>query len=266
MAESTLNLTFDDYLGEVGGFLGWGRGAALGDRDWGTRKTAQLKDIVRAGLRKAYFPSVPNRPDGTYHWSFLRILKTLTLAEGETSVDLPSDFKNFEGPIALSNSSGDGVKQVWPTDEARIVWAEARNPSTTGCPEMLAEGNLKGTATGSSGRHVLRAWPIPDGDYTLKFIYHVLPDALISSHPMVYGGAEHAELFKYACLSVAEIDMDNVSGGPRQQAFERELLGSIGKDSARKAHYFGKNMDRSDELRDDRHSKPFTVTYDGVQY
>lgn len=267
MAESNLNLTFGDYLAEVGSFLGWGRGLDKGDRDWGTRKTAQLVEITKSGLRKKYFPSLPP-PLLTYEWSYLRIFHTAILTDGASSLLLPDDFGGFEGQVYVSNSSDSMLVPVRVGDEAQVVYAQSQQPDTTGAPQLISEGRLKGTNSQRSERTRLKVWPEADQDYTLKFVYHVLPEALTESHPYNYGGAAHAETFKYACLSVAEIDLDGKQNGPHEQAFQRALLASIGRDRLRKPQYFGKNRDHSDPYdRSDQRTHGFSyTTVNGVLY
>lgn len=267
MAESTLNLTFEDYRSEIGGFLGWGRGELKGDREWTDRKKTQLTDIVQSGLRKVYWPSLP-APLLTYDWSFLRIFHTATLADGASQVQLPDDFGGFEGKVIVTDSDGNhkAVVQVW--DEAQVVYRTALDPDATGIPQVIADGRLKGTTSQRSDRSRLKVWPEADAAYTLQFVYHVLPEALLESHPYAYGGPTHAETFKYACLSVAELDLDGIASGPKEQAFQRCLMASIGKDRLRKPQYFGQNRDRSDLFRgDDERQHGFSyTTVGGVLY
>jgi len=59
LAEPTLSLSYNDLLGEVGLFLGWGRGAANGEEAWDAHKTAVVESSVRSGLRQFYFPPPP---------------------------------------------------------------------------------------------------------------------------------------------------------------------------------------------------------------
>lgn len=264
MPEPTLNLQFDDYLAEIGAFLGWGRGnrGSNTDRAWSDRKFLELKTIVQSGLRKFYFPPVP------YEWSFLRRRLSITLPTGATLANLPRDFGGFVGPVAVSGDDGANAQFVRVYDDAQVGFAELARPDDTGIPSMVSERIDARVGPGGPNRSVLHVFPTTDQSYDLLVVYDALPEALIDSHPYTYGGTAHAEAVKESCLAAAELQLDNLANGPHEQMFQRLLASSIQQDRKHKAQYLGRNTDRSDDYRrtrsDDRNFG--TVTFDGVQY
>lgn len=77
MAESTLAITYDDLLRELGRDLGWGRNPGK----WKPQDECMIdaKDCIKAGLRSFY---IPLPLDGKSHrWSFLDPLQTFSSVE-----------------------------------------------------------------------------------------------------------------------------------------------------------------------------------------
>src|SRR5438552_16657040 len=102
MAEPTLSLAIDDLRGEVGFFLGFGRGAPKGDATWTTQQLATIDSAVASGLRQFYFPPPVEGQASSYDWSFLKPIVTLAVASQTRTTPLPDDFGGLEGRINLS--------------------------------------------------------------------------------------------------------------------------------------------------------------------
>jgi hypothetical protein len=250
MAEPTLSLTYNDLAGEVGTFLGWGRGAAFGDPAWTNQQQPAIDSCVRSGLRQFYFPPPIEGMEVAYDWSFLKPIVTLSLATDQTTLPLPDDFGGVEGRITLSSAQG---IQWWPLEfygVGQIYQQQSTYPTTTGRPWMTCVEPLKGT-TGTQGqRWQLRVWPRPDTAYTIQFQYYINPDYLTGSNPYAYGGAQHVETILESCLAVAEQRLDDAMG-VHTMKFKERLLASINMDRKSKPQTLGYNGDRSD-LRDRR--------------
>jgi hypothetical protein len=272
MAEPTLSLTYNDLLGEVGLFLGWGRGAANSEAAWDAQKTATIESCVRSGLRQFYFPPPVPGQESPYDWSFLKPLASLTLASAASTVNLPDDFGGVEGRVTVS-TAGVGVAW-WPLDTVglgTIVERQAAYPTTTGRPCLCAVEPIKGTTASAGQRWRLRLWPRSDQAYTLQLEYYVSPDALTTNLPYVYGGTAHAETVLESCLAVAEQRVDD-SAGVHTAKFAERLLASIGMDRKLKPQKLGYNRDNSD-LRDRQRrgfdGRPWgasTILVNGVGY
>ncbi len=261
MAESTLAAAYQDLQGDIGFFLGYGRGVNFSETTWTAPQSTTIERCLKGGLRRVYYCGHP--------WSFLKPEGTVTLASGAQTVALPDDYNGIEGKIALSTS---GSFQWYPLDTTSVetLYRDyATNPTTTGRPVHCCEEPLKGTSSQAGQRFQLRIWPIADQAYTLKFQYKVLPDYLSGAFPYVYGGASHAETFLAACKAVAERDLDDIHDGPQELMFQRLLESSKDEDRSRKPQVYGYNGDRSDRregyYRRDQHGDVL-VTYKGVQY
>ncbi len=259
MAESTLAAAFKDLQGDIGFFLGMGRGADNGQTTWTSEQQLAIDRCTRGGLRNVYFCG--------HAWSFLQPISTMTLEAGENTVTLPDDFGGTDGQLQVSLSSG---LTWWPLDFTgigHILRQEAMYPSTTGLPQMVAEEPLKGTGSVTGQRFRLHFWPLADQDYTLQFPYHILPSYLSGALPYVYGGAKHAETFLESCLAVAEKLLDDAATLHATE-FEKRLAISISLDARDKPQLVGYNADRSDgrfewSRRDVHWNNPVT-TFHGV--
>ncbi len=266
--ESTLALALDDLAGEVGLFLGWGRGAARGDQTWTTTQQAAITSAVKSGLRQFYYP-MPLPPETTsYDWSFLKPVARLGLASGSVTMPLPDDYGGFEGRITILSTAG---QQFWPIELVGIgtIYEQAtRLPTTTGRPAVCCEEPLKGTTALGGQRFQLRFWPIPDADYTLQFQYYVLPDYLTGAFPYAYGGAAHAETILASCKYAAERDLDDMKNGPQNQNYLERLAASISMDRKMKPQKLGYNRDLSDRM--EWEGRPYReypgITIQGVQF
>lgn len=244
MPESTLTLSIDDLKGEIGAFLGYGRGLPFGEPAWDTRQTNNITALLKSGLSNVYTPPPlsPNEP--SHNWSFLRPFAELTLLSGQNTLDLPDGFGGFEGPLYISSPTT--ARSQWElrlANEGLVQRQYAVEPTTTGSPRIVCEKVLDGTTRTGSTRSQLYVWPIADTDYTFRGTWKHLPSVLTGSYPYPPGGAEHAELFKASCLAAAELQLDD-EPGPRQAAFMQRLAASVMADRKRKGHFFGYNGDR----------------------
>lgn len=263
--ESTLSLAFADLEGEVGLFLGYGRGAAFDDPAWSTPQQNAIDSCVKSGLRQFYFPTAVEG-GSPYDWSFLKPVATLSLAGAANVLPLPDDYGSFEGQITISTSGGN---QYWPValvGIGQVYAAQARQPTTTGRPEICCEEPIKGTTPQAGQRFQLRFWPTADTAYTLQFQYYLLPEALSGASPFTYGGMAHAETILESCLAIAEQRLDD-SSTVHSMKFAERLLASIGVDRRSKPQTLGQNLDRSDWIHRGYRDRQFNgITYKGVSY
>lgn len=246
MPESQLTLSIDDLKGEIGAFLGYGRGTPFGEPTWDTRQTNNITAILKSGLSQVYTPPplTPNEP--SHNWSFLRPFGQFTLESGKSTVELPGSFGGFEGPLFVLTPAV--AARRWPLrmgHEGMVQQMHAQQPDTVGHPRIACEKQLDGTSATGSSRSVIYVWPTADANYTLAGSYKHLPDALSGSYPYPPGGAEHSELFKASVLAAAELQLDD-SPGPRMAFFMQRLAASIYADRKRKGQFLGYNADRSD--------------------
>lgn len=262
MSEPTLNAAFYDLQGDVGFFLGFGRGANNGDNAWDSFQQASIDRCVKGGLRRFYHNGYP--------WSFLKPVSTVTMLNGSNTVPLPDDYGGFEGEITVTTGSTSNIwEQIRLVGIGTIDELAARQPTTTGRPAAIAQEPLRGTGTNQSQRFQLKAWPTADADYTYRFSYYLNPDYLTGALPYAYGGPEHAETILEACLSVAEKILDDTLS-VHEQEFMKLLEVSKELDHRKKPQYVGYNRDWSDVVHREPRYPPqhgySPVTYNGILY
>lgn len=253
MAESTLNLTWDDLKAEVGGYLGWGRTSTV----WGTRKSEEIKRIVESALRKFYFQAQARPSDAVYGWTFLKPVADIQLLTGTATADLPDDFGGFVGlaTVAMEGAAGGYSPLEQRHDEQiRVLYASALTAS--GRPMFYAEKQVRGTTTQGSNRPQLYIYPLPDRDYVVSIAYYILPNYLTTSHPYPYGGAAHAETMKAAVRAQAELYLDNKEGVETAN-YRQCLASSITYDRRHQPKTFGRNYDPSDWMLHRRSGGPW---------
>lgn len=266
--ESTLSLKKSHFEGEVGLFLGYGRGTANGDEAWDTLTEATIKSIVNSGYRQFIFPPAIDGNQSPYDWSFLKPEKSLTLASGSRTLALPDDCgAGIEGNITVSSSDSSCYQDVCIVNEGVIRMMFADAPDSTGYPQYAAIRPTKGTAQNHGQTFELYIYPEADADYTLTFTYYVIPDALTDNYPYCYGGAAHAETILESCLAIAEERLDDQHGGVHGRKFRERLIASIGLDRRMKPQKLGYNGDRTEKrYRRERHGWIDAVTFGGVEY
>lgn len=266
--ESTLSATYNEVAGEVGLFLGYGRGAANGDAAWTPQQQANIDSAVRSGLRQFYFPPpVQGVTDSSYDWAFLKPTATVDFPPGAKTIPLPDDFGGFEGEITLKSTLGSYWYPVELRSEGYVRQSYALTPNQSGRPLVASLQPLKGT-TGTQGqRWQLYIFPAADTDYTLQFQYYILPDYLSGAFPYAYGGMAHVETIIESCLAIAEQRLDDQST-VHSQKFQERLQASISLERRHKPQTLGYNHDRSDNRGWRREWNHYTdsITYKGVQY
>ena len=238
--ESTLNIKKADLESKVGHFLGYGRGTNGSETTWSTEQTNIINDCVESGQRQFYTP--PHIDGyGCYQWTFLCPVTTLSLPSGAQGLDLPDDFGNLEGPIAVSTSSG-VIQELTLTGDVRRMYAA--NPTATGAPRFASIEALRGGTQNSATRFYLAVWPEAEQAYTVTLQYSILADALNAARPYILGGAAHAETILESMLAIAEQRYHHIVNGLHQQLFMSRLLSSIQHDIRMKPHQLGRNTDR----------------------
>jgi hypothetical protein len=259
LSEPTLNAAFNTLQGDVGLFLGYGRGENNGEEKWDVYQQRDIDQCVKGGMRKFYYCG--------YQWSFLKPTSTVTLTSGEQYVDLPDDYGSSDGRIAVSTTST-GWSPMAFGGPGPIHQAYTRSATQTGSPMFVCEEPVKGTTQDAGQRYRLRIYPIADQDYTFRFTYSLNPNYLSGTKPYAYGGPQHAETLLAACKATAEIDLDDVSEGPQFKEFMRLMEVSMRIDARNKPALLGYNGDRSDSREwwgpHRRHLN--TVTFAGVEY
>ena len=190
----SLAISYEELRREIGRFIGIGR-----DSDaWTTDQATDVSDILRAGLRKFYYP-------GEHRWSFLCPTATLDVAADDFDYDLPLDFCGMWSNFSFAQ--GAVQRNVTPMEEHDLrSILSMRNSS--GPPRYYAV-RVKPQAPGNVERYEVIFHPVPNVAYTLTYRYVLdCPDLSLSN---IYhlGGARHSETLLESCLAIAESRLDD---------------------------------------------------------
>jgi hypothetical protein len=244
----------------VGHFLGYGRGSDNSETAWTTAQSNNVTSVVKAGLSAVYFCGI--------NWSFLTPVATLALASGESTTKLPDDYGGHVSNLIVSISGGASVCKLQFGPITPVHMAEAAG-TNTGMPQMACIEPIKGTTPLGSSRMQIHVWPTAEQDYILTLRYYLNPDYLSGSLPYAYGGPQHRNLLREACLAQAEIEFLPTSERHRLE-FERLLPIAKQLDDRNKPTNLGLNLDRSDGSRWSRAPRGdlagSVVTFNGVEY
>lgn len=269
--ESTLSLSLNDLAGDVGDFLGYGRGSDNGDLAWTDQQARDVSSCLKSGLRQFYFPTPLPGEHSSYDWSFTKPIGLIRLLQNEQTVALPDDFGGAESYITVSPTNV--TETPWIVQlmgEGTLRQAFSLTPTRTGKPIMAAVIPLKPTSQQGGQRFQLNVYPIADQDYTLQIPYYINPNALTADNPYPLGGLQHSETIREACLMAAENFKDDASTIHAYKFMER-LAASVNSDRRLKPQLTGYNADRSDSRecwdRPNLHGTNWSgIRYNGVQY
>ena len=267
MAESSLSLAYYDFLGDVGEYLGYGRGDLGSNTDsaWTSAQETAVTRAVAAGQRQFYTPPPLEGERFAHEWSFLKPTGSVTLPSGDSEVAMPDDFAGFDGPVTITTSGTTVSGTLTLVGEQLVRQAQAENGSTTGQPQMVALVPVKGTTVKEGQRFKLLVWPAADAAYVLSFPYVLLPDAITGARPYAYGGAQHVETVLASCLERAEFYRDNQRGVCWANWMDR-LAASVSIDRRNRPVNLGRNRDDSDSGMSSRGASDYwqTVLYYGA--
>ena len=240
------HLTYLDFAGHVGDYLGYGWGEHNGQRAYTADRLLHVnKSCIAPGLGM-FYRAVSLKPEFNGHqWSFLHPTSKLTLLDGETELVLPPGCgPSIEGPIVYSSDNG----LTWGPLRT-TVWGEIRNafaefPSRTGVPEMVAVEPLA-DAGSHQQRHKLVFYPTADRDITIRLSYRIAGEVLTEVRPYHFGGAAHSDTVLAAVLAAAEQFRDNVrpGEGPKWLYYEACLEASVRLDRRATPATLGYNGD-----------------------
>lgn len=221
MAESSLSITYSQLQRHVGRYLGWDRDPT----NWTSSQTTDFGDILAAGLRKFYFPMLPDGGQ-MFEWSFLRPRATLPLVIGDADYDLPDDCSGVIVPNSMTFSTGDAKRPLVKVDEAKIRSVQSTENAASATPRYFAVRPKAHSPTTGLRWEVL-FYPTPNAVLTVQYRYVVQPNTLDGTNIYPYGGAAHSHTIMSAVLAAAEAFMDDDAGGPHEKAFQEFLTASM---------------------------------------
>lgn len=221
MAESTLSLTYGDLLRIVSRKMGLGNAVPADPDD-----LAQVTEVVKGGLRRFYFP----QPVGevVHEWSFFLVEGTVTVGTSG-SVALSDDFGGELKELVFDGTTGNNTISIIDIEDLRAMRKnQAANSGSTIRYAALRVVSADPSASAGT-RHTLEVFPAPSGDTDLRYTFRRRPVLPISTSTYVWGGVEHAETIKAACLAEMESLEDDIAG-PQYANFMERLAASIAFD------------------------------------
>ena len=180
--------------------------------------------------------------------------------------DLPDDFAGMEGNMIVESTSH--RPEIKLIGEGKIRSLRANVPSTgtttSTTPYYAAVRPKKHETTTVGQRYEIMFYPLSSSVETISYRMRVLPQALVAtSLEYPYGGMEHGETIRAACLAAAEEQQNgnriNGSGAyDKKKLFEERLAASIEMDKSKNSiEYFGYDSDNSDAVH-----RPYYSTND----
>lgn len=233
MADPTILRQYPDLTGSIARHLGYGLpGTGTFDIDSLTDAQASVvTDCLWSGLNRFLKPP-PLPGEGTVHvWSFLKIIKTMTLTPGTGAYVMPDNFGGVNERVHCYSHQRPVPIQFIGSEQMNEL--RQRNGLPQGFPryynlEAYAPEANKGT------RYYMGFFPVPDLAYQLHFHYIVQPDKLTEAAGYPYMMAVHSETLLLACLDVAnERYLDNMDDRAKDRmkaAYMEQLVSSIQTD------------------------------------
>jgi hypothetical protein len=175
--------------------------------------------------------------------------------------DLPDDFASLDDVLTYPPTTGYPPVQV--VGES-FIRSKQQHSVAQGRP-VYAAVRAKRSDLSTGQRFQIMFYPWPDQGYVLTYKYRAAQDELAhGEYPL--GGADHSETILASCLAWAEINLDDVTDGPKSAQYTRRLESSISTDqSLGHADFLGRM--RNPERGSSRARSPgVIVTYNGVDY
>lgn len=184
--------------------------------------------------------------------------------------DLPDDFAGIEGRLVVESLNYKPDLLLVGEGQIRSLRQQAPQNLTgsiSSTPYYAAIRPKAHTDPTTGQRFEIMFFPLPSVVLTISYVKRILPQMLVSSSiDYPYGGAEHAETIKAACMAAAEEQQNGnrLNGNPvydKKNLFQERLAASIAMDKQKnQVDFFGYNSDMSDSKH--RHGRQRTGFYD----
>ena len=232
MAESTLSISYQDLLSDVGLFLGYPSDPELQSKE----QRAELDRYIQSGLRQYYYPPAMEGLEAGYKWSFLTPTATLDTVADQSENDLPDACGRVLGDFVYAE--GTYYPTIPQVSEARML--ALRQDALSGSQPLFCTVRYKteDRTLAASQRLEVAWWPTPTTAYTLTYRYEAYSGKLTEALPYPLGGMKYAELILSSCLAVAE-HRANDERGTHWDEFQRLLLAGVALDRRGGAETFG---------------------------
>lgn len=118
---------------------------------------------------------------------------------------LPDEFAALDGELTIETPALSDIPCTLTSES--VIRARRASVRSTGQPTEAAIAPLAipaaVTPTAVGQRFQIQLAPIPNTNYTLRYRFQVLPDAINANNLHAYGGAAHAETILASCLDAA---------------------------------------------------------------
>lgn len=256
-----MSITYDELRDYIGDKLGYGVSSASWSAD--NTRAERVERILVNGLRRVFDPDVLDGEPEQHQWSFLEVVKRITLVAGQWHYTLPADFSVLKGDPVFAP----GEDTIYPPLE--VTGAEQLRyliqSSGTGRPTMCAI-QLASADEGIGTHYQLLLYPTPDEAYALSLPYRINPTipGLAGSVPL--GGQPLEQTLIEACLAEAS-SFDEFDDGRHEIRFKERLRAAISHDRQVSSPFnLGYNRDASDcyvRTDEQRLNPALVVTYNG---
>lgn len=194
---------------------------------WSPAQASEVDRIIASGLRKFYWPRLPD-DQPPHEWSFLRRDAGITLVADTYRYNLPADFVSFVGQPVLDDEDGGTIDAV---DVDVLLSLRARR-NVTGTPVKYALRQLEPDGTKGTRWEVL-LYPVPRSAWEILYRYVFEPPDLDSENIYPLGGAAHGETIQAAVLSAWEC-INGDYAGVHSEEFMRQLTASVRVDGGQR--------------------------------
>ena len=209
-------IAYAEIRRRIGRYLGIDTDAA----DWTASEVSAVTDIVNKGLREFYFPA----GETPHYWTFLRKATTLSLVDGTSWYDLPSDFVAMESVFSVGSGTV-AIEQI----DAVLLRLKIANEGASGSPLQFAVRKKSGALIYQAG-----FYPVPNASISAECWYIFDPGDLSDANTIPEGTADHSETIIASCLAAAEMEMKpeavSEGGGVFMPLFKQLLASSIARD------------------------------------
>lgn len=220
---SALAVSYDTLRREIGRELG-----LRSVNEWTVTDVELVDDLIHAGERKTYWPQLVGL---SHEWRFLQPKFQMTTVADQDDYILPDDFGGLIGKLYYSPDDSAQGTPLSHVGEGAILALRQGSNSSTGPPckyaiRYRASGGVDPQST------LLMLWPTSQSVYVLRGTQRIIPPGMSSKKSHPYGGTEHGELIRLACLAEAEAFRSDGREQKYKQQFLEQLTASIQVDSS----------------------------------
>ncbi len=251
MSESSLSVSYDDLMSDVGHFVGYGANVD----EFSLAELEEVDRYVQSGIRQFYFPPAMPGVEVGCDWSFMRPTGTITTVIGESVIDLPDDFGRILGKFHHDRSVYSPAISIIP--ESRLLSLQSAHVEPS-IPRAACIRN-KTIVAGFGQRFEVVLWPVPTAVFTLTYRYEAYSGKLsCGMYPL--GGMRYSELVTESCLAVAERRANDEKGIHWDQ-FVQLMAAGVAMDRKQGASSYGQmsGCEESQQVR----LRSGEVTYKG---